>query len=249
VALFIALAAGVQTPAPGRIVGRAVDRPDGVAVPGVRVTLTSDGFQRSVVTDNDGRFVLDGINAGTPCSIRAELPGFRTLVLDDVSVGAGETVAIDVPLRVSCIVEAQTVMLSAPERLLMASAVAHLRVLEDGQRRLVLNDDDCWREEVAAPAEILDVVNLSRQVWRSVPTISLSSDKKTLKAGAEYLALLIYEPSGQRFYVSDRATTVGDRVSETDGLDAFGIRPGTTVKQALVRLRDAHRRHAGATPR
>jgi hypothetical protein len=230
-----------QTPEPGRIVGRVTDR-QGSELPGVQLTLTSDGVHRSVAADTAGRFVFGAVDVDRLYTMRAELPGFKEVVRDRVAVGAGETVTVDFSLRV-CFGFAVADHAISPllDELLTAAAVVHLRIAETGHMRLVETDEYCGKVD-EAPATILEVGRLSQDEWRSHATIALTSDDVAPVAGAEYLAFLTYNTSTQQFGIDEAYAwkVSGGRV---DGLAELGIQDGTPIAKALTKLRETYSRY------
>jgi hypothetical protein len=238
VAVFVS-AVLAQTLPTGRIAGRITDR-ESNELPGVEVTLTSNGLHRSISTDSAGRFAFDALDAARLYTVSAELTGFKNVVREGVTVGSGQTATVDFAMRV-CLGFGTADYAEPPllDRLLMAAAVVHLRIAEAGHKRLIETDEYCGVVDEAR-ATILEVGRLSRDEWRSLATIDLTSDSLALKAGAEYLAFLSYDVSTRRFVIDESGAwkVSGARV---DGLDELGIRNGTAVSQALTQLRDTYR--------
>ena len=106
------LAAQVQT---GSILVRVSD-PQGSAVPGVSVTLSSPVLVSGTmagVTDTGGVNRFPSLVPGT-YSVTVELQGFRTVVREGVVVQVGQTVTLDMPLQVASVSETVTVTGSSP---------------------------------------------------------------------------------------------------------------------------------------
>jgi hypothetical protein len=78
----------------GTIQGRIVDA-QGLAIPGVTVTVTGTQGAKTAVSDAGGRFNIPFLTPGT-YTVRAELQGFKTVNHSGASVGLGQT--LDVPL-------------------------------------------------------------------------------------------------------------------------------------------------------
>jgi Carboxypeptidase regulatory-like domain/TonB dependent receptor len=83
----------------GRIYGAVADQ-TGAVVPGVMVTVTdvARGVSRTLTTDNAGEYSAPSLVPGT-YTIRAEAKGFNVSQRQDVSVGVGQDVRIDVALQ------------------------------------------------------------------------------------------------------------------------------------------------------
>ena len=110
-ALPSSAAAQVQA---GSIFVRAVDE-QGASMPGVTVTVTSPVLPRPLVgvTDQTGIYRFPALGVGT-YSVRLALPGFQTLVREQVAVLQNQTVTLDLTMRVSAVSEEVTVQGEAP---------------------------------------------------------------------------------------------------------------------------------------
>jgi hypothetical protein len=78
----------------GTVKGRIVDA-QGLAIPGVTVTVTGTQGAKAAVTDAEGRYNIPFLTPGT-YTVRAELQGFKTVTHTGANIGLGQTV--DVPL-------------------------------------------------------------------------------------------------------------------------------------------------------
>src|SRR5260221_7437849 len=109
--LAIAASAFAQGDQSGAIRGRLTSS-DGLALPGVTVTVASPALQgsRSAASDVNGNYTIPGLPAGD-YSLRVELQGFATLNRK-ASVPLGSTAIVDAalgPARVS-----ETIDVNAP---------------------------------------------------------------------------------------------------------------------------------------
>lgn len=84
----------------GRIIGRVLDAESGKPLSTVQVYV-EDG-SRGTLSDLNGRFVIDAVPAGT-VSVTAQLIGYGTKTITDVSVGAGEALSVDVTLEATAL--------------------------------------------------------------------------------------------------------------------------------------------------
>ena len=112
--LYFALALAAAAPVAAqqmesRIVGKITDA-SGAVLPGVTVTITATqtGAVRTVVTDNDGRYIVTNLAPGH-YEIRGELNGFAPNK-GEVSIGAGDSRPVDLSLGVANVTEAVNVM-------------------------------------------------------------------------------------------------------------------------------------------
>lgn len=104
--------AEVQT---GTILVRTVDQQSG-AMPCVTVTISSPSIiagQTEGVTDAGGVYTFRTLLPGT-YSVRADLTGFQTLVLEDIVVSVGQTTPLDIVMKVAAIEETVTVSGQSP---------------------------------------------------------------------------------------------------------------------------------------
>ena len=83
----------------GRIYGAVTDQSSAI-VPGVMVTVTdvARGVSRTLTTDSAGQYSAPSLVPGT-YTIRAEAPGFNVSQRQDVAVGVGQDVRIDLTLQ------------------------------------------------------------------------------------------------------------------------------------------------------
>jgi outer membrane receptor protein involved in Fe transport len=93
----------------GTITGRIVDA-QGLAMPGVSVTITGPQGARTVTTDAEGRYNTPLLIPGI-YTVRAELAGFRAAEARNVNVVLGSTTTANLNLRVGAVTE--TVEVSA----------------------------------------------------------------------------------------------------------------------------------------
>jgi len=103
--LFVFTFAGVYAQTGGTISGVVKDETGGV-LPGVEVTARNTGTEasRTVISDDEGRYRVVQLAPGD-YELRAELSGFQTAVLQDISLSAGQTAVLGVTLRVGEISE------------------------------------------------------------------------------------------------------------------------------------------------
>lgn len=94
--------------------GTVADDTGGV-LPGATVTATqlATNQTRTVVTNEEGRFVFAGLQPGR-YSLNCELQGFATFLQPDIRLNVGSLATIDVVMRVSTLQETVTVTGDAP---------------------------------------------------------------------------------------------------------------------------------------
>ncbi|MEO8678271.1 MAG: TonB-dependent receptor [Vicinamibacterales bacterium] len=107
-----AIASAQQTT--GTITGRVLDAQN-AAIPGATVTAKSPttGFVRTVVSDTEGVYRLSALPVGL-YDLTAELSGFGTVDRKNIAVNVGQTLTLDVALKVASVAETITVTGEAP---------------------------------------------------------------------------------------------------------------------------------------
>ena len=96
----------------GAINGRVVDA-QGLAVPGVTISVSGPQGRKVVITDSEGDFAIPFLTPGK-YSVRAELQGFRTVEQSDITVALGQTVQLPLRLQVGGVTETVQVV-GAPD--------------------------------------------------------------------------------------------------------------------------------------
>jgi len=115
VALTLALAAlGLAQEVNGIITGRVEDT-SSARIPGVTITITSPAIQseRTQITDENGNYRFQGLPPGEYV-VKYELPGFKTLIREQIIVAVGKTVTINPQLEVATVAETVTVTGESP---------------------------------------------------------------------------------------------------------------------------------------
>jgi hypothetical protein len=134
----------------GNITGRILDD-QGAAVPGVTVTgkNTETGFTRSDVSDAEGIYRLTAMPVGT-FDITAELQGFSRFESRGVVLSVGQTLDINIPLKVASLQESVTVSGATP--LIETSSSSVGGVIDVGRiENLPLNGRQFANAAVAIP--------------------------------------------------------------------------------------------------
>jgi len=98
----------------GRIQGTVLDK-SGAVVPGVTVTIKNllTGFERVVVSENNGSFNFPGLQPGN-YELTAELAGFSRFVVKNTIVNAGRTTDVNASLEPAGVQQTITVSEVAP---------------------------------------------------------------------------------------------------------------------------------------
>ena len=113
-ALALAAPAAEAQQTTGTITGRILDD-QGAAVPGVSVNgkNTETGFTRTDVSDAEGIYRLTALPVGT-YDITAELQGFSRFDGRGIVVNVGQTLDVNIPLKVASLQESVTVSGATP---------------------------------------------------------------------------------------------------------------------------------------
>jgi hypothetical protein len=114
VVLALAVSTALAQQTTGNITGRITDD-QGAAVPGVTVTgkNTETGFTRTDVSDGEGIYRLTALPVGT-YDITAELQGFSKFESKAIVVNVGQTLDVNVGLKMATLQEAITVSGATP---------------------------------------------------------------------------------------------------------------------------------------
>ena len=98
----------------GKLTGAITDD-KGESLPGVTVEITGPSImgKRTALTSAKGSFVFLTVPPGT-FTLTASLPGFKTYVQEDIILGAGSTVEINVVMQMGAIEEQVTVIAASP---------------------------------------------------------------------------------------------------------------------------------------
>ena len=109
---FVAGAHGQTTS--GGVVGTVHD-PSGAVVKGAQITLTNEATNvvLSTTSTSSGNYVFDNVPVGT-YALKAQAPGFRPYILQNIQVHVQNVVTADVPLKVGQVNQAVTVTSSVP---------------------------------------------------------------------------------------------------------------------------------------
>ena len=97
-------------------IGGTVTDSTGGVLPGVTVEARSPSLiegVRAAVTDGNGQYLIVALEIGT-YSVTYSLPGFGTLVRDEIELSTGFTASLDVQLSVGDIEETVTVSGASP---------------------------------------------------------------------------------------------------------------------------------------
>src|SRR5262245_40249514 len=170
----LAMAQGV-----GAIGGTVTDA-SGAVMPGVTVTLSnprgSIGGNQEAVTDARGAFQFLRLVPGT-YTVKAELEGFRTAVLENIVVNADVTARVDLKLEIGTLEEGVTVKGESP--LLDTTSALRQTVLSREVLDSMPNRVDVWGAARVIPSVILSKVDVggSESFLQSTATVHGSNNE------------------------------------------------------------------------
>ena len=96
----------------GTMTGQVVDA-QGLAIPGVTVTITGTQGAKTVVSDGEGRFDVPFLTPGK-YAVKAELQGFQTVEQRDITLSLSQTVSLPLKMQVGALTESVQVV-GAPD--------------------------------------------------------------------------------------------------------------------------------------
>src|SRR5262245_25970227 len=110
----------------GTVAGRVID-PQGVAVPGAKITATNKttGLSRTDVSDGQGLYRLSALPVGT-YDVVTELAGFTTIENTDLAINVSETSTLNFSLRLAPISETISVAAETPQVPVNSSSVGQI---------------------------------------------------------------------------------------------------------------------------
>jgi hypothetical protein len=202
-ALAIASLWAQSAPA-GEITGRAVDAGGGT-LPGVQIVVSAGDVKKTVVTDANGRFMVNGLQAGSHV-LTATLAGFvtRTIAID--LPYAAPRAFVEAKLDIGCLSNPVRVQFDARSAARLVSAIAHVRVSGAQDYAQWVTGADCsstWRDVRATAVQT---------VVGSVPA-SASSSRATLRLFVQPIAAAVF--ADREYIVLMWETTKGSDVWHT----------------------------------
>jgi hypothetical protein len=120
-----------QSKETGAIIGAVMDE-EGAPLPGVSVTLSSPNIMgdRTAVTDASGRYRFPALPPGI-YSVKAELPGFSTVVRKDIRLHTTTRLTADFKMAIATIEEEVTVIAESPTVDVKTSETASVSLSDD----------------------------------------------------------------------------------------------------------------------
>jgi len=154
--------------------------------------------------------------------------------------------AVQSPTRIACagLGLLDTVVVPAFDELLLADAIVHIRIAENGRARQTGRGSFCWTVSEAS-ADVLRVAPLAQTAPRFMATILASRNDAPLVAGQEYLAFVSNgTPSSGPIVHFENAREVSQGRVRAPAGDELRLRDGMSVDRAFDSLVDAYRRYS-----
>ena len=151
---------------------------------------------------------------------------------------------VDPPSKIACtgLGLLDTVVVPAFDELLLADAVVHIRIAENGRTRETGTGSFCWTVSEAS-ADVLRMEPLTRSAPRSMATILASTSEKPLMAGQEFLALASYGSAAGVIVRFENARNVTQGRVQAPERDELRLRNGMTVDRAFDVLLETYRQY------
>lgn len=180
-ALIVAVAAGSNAEAQGLgAIAGIVDDVSGAVLPGVTVSLTSVagsiGGNQQTVTDSRGAYQFPRLVPGA-YAVKAELPGFKTTVQENVAVSADVTARVDIRLELGQVSE--NIVVSGEAPLLDTSSALNQTVLSRDLLNTLPVRSDVWAIARVIPSVIVNKLDVggSESFLQSTTTVHGSSNE------------------------------------------------------------------------
>lgn len=183
---ILAAAVAAAQAGPPEISGRITLNDEQRSVlPGVRVTVTSDGQAQQVFTDQAGRFALRPKALGT-YRVVLELAGFRTVAGEIALSSAVPKAFLGWSMEIGCL-ETQTMVFgSSREAAKHAASILHVRVVEAlGPMSLSEYPECSWQLRYGYSTQVVASVGRTGAVGRS----QILTHEDELTPGREYVVL------------------------------------------------------------
>ena len=232
------VALSAQTAGTGRVAGRMTSTA-GDVLPGVTVTVSGGGPPATVVSDAEGRFLLEVfVNGSSPLTLSTSLPGFQNTTRD-IRARPGGTVNLgDVRLPVSCLAIVDYVATGLREEASRALTVAHLRIEAVEPLREWTIGKSCYTGSEVRAVVMTDL--RGRRAGSLVRFVPIKSPAKPpYKPGDEIVVALYRDSASGPIYSSGYGYGVSDGVVSLLGagpLDEF--EEEVPVAVLFERLRD-----------
>ena len=188
--------AAAQVVGSGIISGRVEDA-EGAALPGVTLTVKGPGLAAEAISDGSGLFALEGLMQGPPATytIRATLAGFAPMEIRGVAANG----TVVVTLSPQCAEPDLYVESGIAEAFRTASGAFLLRIEGVAPARHWTVGTICG-DATEHTATVFEAVKDTRSPAHTTLRFLVFEDDR-YEVGADYLALLEWEPSVGRYQI------------------------------------------------
>ena len=190
VVLLVPVAAHAQSAVAGQVTDTT-----GAVLPGVSVEAASPALiegVRTAVTDGQGRYTIDNLRPGV-YKVTFSLPGFATMVRDEIELVSNFTAPVSVQMRVGAVEETVTVTGQSP--------------LVDVQRT---------SQAPVMTADMIDALPTGRNSWGVGMTLPGMTSRNL---GGSQVSDVGGIGAGQQAYLSIHGSSISDTHYEMDGMN------------------------------
>jgi hypothetical protein len=224
--------AGAAAQGTGRIVGRVTDR-DGAGVSGAVVSL-SGAAALQAIADEDGRFTIDALAAGT-YTVTAAGDGLRSAT-STVLLGESTTRAVELTLVPACVTSARGIPdLGIATNITAADAVIYVRIRDAGKRTRLTTGNFCV-DGHEHQADVLGIVKAPSHITATIRLVR--SGPQPYRNGDRYIVFVHTHPSGAFLDLGDNAFQVQNGRVHWTRSDLPGVSSDAPVEQVMERLQE-----------
>ena len=211
--------AGAQELQSGSIRGRVIDD-NGQPLPGVTITISGPALigKVTVVTNTEGTYRAPFVTPGSDYEIRAELPGFETMIRKGIIVNLGRTITIEIQMKTSTLKEEVVVLAPTPtvdvvrsstSTVVTSDVMASLPVARDIDSAVRLTPGSVGSSIYGGGrGEIGAVLDGIQMVEPDVGGIALGYDVGIAWDMVEEVEILTTGASAENFYASSGMTNI-----------------------------------------
>lgn len=216
----------------GRIRGRVADR-EGTAVAGAVVTVRGGGTS-TTFADEDGRFVLDDLPAGT-YTVTARADGFSDAA-STIVLSASTTRGVDLTLTPACVTTARGGSdFGIATNITAADAVIYVRIRDAGKRARLTDGDFCV-DGHEHQAEVLGIVKAPAHMAATIRLIR--SGAQAYRNGDRYILFVHTHRSGAFVDLGDNAFQVQNGRVHWTRSDLPGVADNAPVERVIAALQN-----------
>lgn len=156
--VLVGLAAPAAAQVQGGTVSGTIRDEQGASLPGVVVTLAGSAEKLSYATGADGQFRFLNVAPGS-YKVTASLPGFTTIVREDIRVVVGQTVDLPFSMKVASLQESVTVSGESP--IVDTHKLGTATNFTQDELAKIPNSRDPWALLRTVPGIVMDRVNIA----------------------------------------------------------------------------------------